>query len=121
MNEFPLTAFNWVGLDGSQLLSHITPIGRYDSDCSLPELVRAHGRHKDLGITPTSVVLFGHGDGGGGPSQVMLERLRRIRATCSASDKSGESVPLPRTGVTLSEFFENLRQTTANGQTLPDW
>ena len=26
-NNFPHTTFNWVGLDGSQVLTHMTPVG----------------------------------------------------------------------------------------------
>ena len=120
-NEFPLTTFNWVGLDGTQLLSHITPIGRYDSDCTMPEIDRAYKRHKNLDSSPESLILYGHGDGGGGPSAVMLERLRRARATGLTSDTSGEHLPLIKTGITLSQFFAHLREQTDNGTRVPDW
>jgi alpha-mannosidase len=120
-NEFPLTTFNWVGLDGTQVLSHITPIQRYDSDCTLPEIMKGYQHHKNLDVTNESLLMFGNGDGGGGPSAVMLERLRRTRAAGLHSDRSGEQLPLVKTGFTLSEFFENTRKKTNNGKSLPAW
>jgi len=65
--------------------------------------------------------MFGNGDGGGGPSAVMLERLRRTRAAGLHSDRSGEQLPLVKTGFSLSEFFENTRKKTDNGKSLPAW
>jgi alpha-mannosidase len=65
--------------------------------------------------------MFGNGDGGGGPSAVMLERLRRTRATGLHSDRSGEQLPLVKTGFSLSEFFEHTRKQTDNGKSLPAW
>jgi len=65
--------------------------------------------------------MFGNGDGGGGPSAVMLERLRRTRAAGLHSDRSGEQLPLVKTGFSLSEFFENTRKKTDNGKALPAW
>jgi len=116
-----LTTFNWVGLDGTQLLSHITPIQRYDSDCTLPEIMKGYSHHKNLDVTNESLLMFGNGDGGGGPSAVMLERLRRTRAAGLHSDRSGEQLPLVKTGFSLSEFFENTRKKTDNGKSLPAW
>lgn len=120
-NEFPLTTFNWIGLDGSQVLTHITPIGRYDSDCSIAEIDRAYKHHKNLDSSPESLILYGHGDGGGGPKPLMMERLRRARATGRRRDPAGEELPLVKTGITLSDFFENIRDKTRNGSIVPDW
>ena len=33
INVFPLTTFNWVGIDGSQVLAHMTPVDAYDAQC----------------------------------------------------------------------------------------
>lgn len=30
-NSFPHSTFNWVGLDGSQVLTHMTPVDNYNS------------------------------------------------------------------------------------------
>lgn len=49
-------------------------------------------RHnKDKGRANHSAVLFGFGDGGGGPTQIMLDRLQRVQDT----DGLPKSVPFP--------------------------
>lgn len=45
--------------------------------------------NKDKGRANHSAVLFGHGDGGGGPTQLMLDRLHRVQDT----DGLPKSVP----------------------------
>ena len=120
-NRFPYTSFNWVGLDGTQLLSHITPIQRYDSLCTMDEITRANVYHKNLDVSPDAVIAFGHGDGGGGPRPLLLERLRRARAVAMKGNGQSEEMPLLKQGSTLSDFFEHLRKTTDNGSKLPDW
>lgn len=42
------------------------------------QLVKTVKNNKDKGRANHSAVLFGFGDGGGGPTQLMLDRLRRI-------------------------------------------
>jgi len=31
VNSFPHSTFNWVGLDGSQVLTHMTPVDNYNA------------------------------------------------------------------------------------------
>lgn len=45
------------------------------------QLVKTVKNNKDKGRANHSIVLFGHGDGGGGPTQLMLDRLHRLRDT----------------------------------------
>ena len=121
VDPFPYTSFNWVGLDGSQLLSHVTPITRYDSLATVEEITRAHSGHKNQESSPDSVIAFGHGDGGGGPRPLLLERLRRARAAGLPGAGQSAEMPLVKQGGTLSQFFEHLQKTTNNGAQLPDW
>lgn len=60
----------------------------YD-DLSL-QLVKSVRNNKDKGRANHSAVLFGHGDGGGGPTQLMIDRLQRVRDT----DGLPKSVPV---------------------------
>ena len=120
-NVFPLTNFNWVGLDGSQLLAHLTPILRYDSVCTIEEITRAYPHHQDLEVAPDAVIAFGHGDGGGGPRPLLLERLRRARNVGLKSMGASEEMPLIKQGSSLSDFYSHLREISNNGKALPDW
>lgn len=48
---------------------------------SVDEAVRTERNLQDKGRASTSAFLFGYGDGGGGPTQDMLERARRLADT----------------------------------------
>ncbi|KAI9504908.1 galactose mutarotase-like domain-containing protein [Coemansia spiralis] len=78
INKFPNTTFRWVGLDGSHVLTHMTPAETYGAQCRPGELIDSVKRHKDIAYSNESLYLFGNGDGGGGPLRAMLERLRRM-------------------------------------------
>ncbi len=91
--------FVWQGLDGSEVLGHYPPADTYSSDATVPDLLRSEHEYKDHEHSGTSLLVFGYGDGGGGPTPSMLEWLRRAR------DLQG----LPRTRTATSdEFFAAL-------------
>ena len=69
------------------------------------ELAKASRQFLDHEHSRTSLLVFGYGDGGGGPTKDMLETLRR------ATDLQG----LPRTRqVTSEEFFDRLEAEPAS-------
>ena len=93
--------FTWEGVDGSRVLGHFPPADTYSSDATVPDLLRTVREYRSHDHSATSLLLFGHGDGGGGPTRAMLETLRR------AHDLQG----LPRTRVTTAaEFFDALER-----------
>ena len=71
--------FTWQGLDGSEVLTHFPPADTYNAEATVPELRGAATAYKDHPRSRHSLLVFGHGDGGGGPTAEMLERLRRMR------------------------------------------
>jgi alpha-mannosidase len=117
INKFPNTTFNWVALDGSQVLCHMPPSDTYNSNCSIEEIQRSIVNHKNRDIDESSLLVFGFGDGGGGPTTEMLEKLRRARGI---SDTVGQ---LPRVGNNgnVDSFFDNLAAKTDNGKKLVSW
>ena len=91
--------FTWQGDDGSEVLVHFPPADTYNSMADVNELLKTAREHKNLEQSRTSLLVFGHGDGGGGPTREMLENLSRVR------DLQG----LPRTRIgSPTEFFEAL-------------
>jgi alpha-mannosidase len=91
--------FVWQGIDGSEVLGHFPPGDTYNGEATVAELRRSVRDYKDHQHSRTSLLVFGHGDGGGGPTRAMLETLRRAR------DLQG----LPRTTQrTSEEFFDAL-------------
>ena len=98
-NPPPYHTFTWQGIDGSQVLAHFPPADTYNATVEVAELRRTARDYKDHDRSGRSLLVFGWGDGGGGPTPGMLETLRRV------ADLQG----VPRTAMTTSdEFFEAL-------------
>ena len=70
--------FRWVGIDGSAVLAHFPPADTYNAEATVPELRRAARDFKDHALSARSLLVFGWGDGGGGPTGQMLETLARV-------------------------------------------
>ncbi|KAM7158118.1 alpha-mannosidase 2C1 isoform 2-T2 [Molossus nigricans] len=78
VNSFPHHTFFWEGLDGSCVLAHFPPGDSYGMEGSVEEVLKTVAKNRDKGRTNHSAFLFGFGDGGGGPTQTMVDRLKRL-------------------------------------------
>lgn len=78
-NRFPHHTFHWVGNDGSRILAHMPPEDTYNSPLSPKSILHGGNRFIDSGISDEALVLYGIGDGGGGPGEGHLERHKRIK------------------------------------------
>ena len=76
-NRFPHHTFRWEGIDGSRVFTHFPPADTYNSEIAGSELARAARQFAEKGRATTSLLPFGWGDGGGGPTREMLARARR--------------------------------------------
>ncbi|KAK4936017.1 Glycoside hydrolase, 38 vacuolar alpha mannosidase [Elasticomyces elasticus] len=117
INNFPHTTFNWVSLDGSQVICHMAPSETYTADANFGDVRRSVTQHKSMDQDNTSLLVFGKGDGGGGPTRDMLEKLRRCRGV---SDTTG-MLPRVHMGRSVDEFFADLEKKIANGTKLVTW
>ncbi|XP_075753510.1 alpha-mannosidase 2C1 [Pelodiscus sinensis] len=79
VNTFPHSTFFWEGIDGSQVLTHFPPGNSYGLQGQVEEMLKTMNNNRDKGQVNHSTALFGFGDGGGGPTQKMLDRLTRMR------------------------------------------
>ena len=77
INRFPHHSFWWEGIDGSQVFTHFPPVDTYNSDLLGADLARASRQFSEHGRATRSLVPFGYGDGGGGPTREMLETAKR--------------------------------------------
>ncbi len=77
-NVLPHHSFEWEGIDGSRVFTHFPPADTYNGDASVAELVHAVRNFKDHDRATRSLYVYGHGDGGGGPTAGMIEQLRRL-------------------------------------------
>jgi alpha-mannosidase len=104
INKFPHTTFNWVALDGSQVVCHMPPSETYTSEGHFGDVKRSMSQHKSLDQDATSLLVFGKGDGGGGPTWQHIEKLRRCRGI---SDTVG-LLPRVHLGNSVDDFFDRL-------------
>jgi alpha-mannosidase len=109
-NKFPHHTFWWEGIDGTQVFTHFSPVDTYNAIMTPSQLRFAERNYKDHAGSSHSLVLYGHGDGGGGPTQTMIDRGRL------ASDL--ENVPRVTFG-TVAGFFEKSQK--EYGATAPRW
>ena len=78
-NRFPHHSFRWEGLDGTRVFTHFPPADTYGSEVSGAEVAHAARNFSDKGAATRSLLPFGWGDGGGGPTREMLARAGRLR------------------------------------------
>lgn len=77
-NRFPHSTFWWKGLDGSRVLTHFPPVETYNAAVVADELRHATDVFAEHGWSDWSLMPYGHGNGGGGPTREMVERAHRF-------------------------------------------
>ena len=105
-DAMPHHTFWWEGIDGSRVLTHFPPVDTYNSELSAAELRHAERNFADKAVASSSIVPFGYGDGGGGPSREMVARARRY------SDLDG--VPRVRMDSPVAFFAETQAEAPAD-------
>lgn len=78
-NTFPYQSFYWVAPDGSEVLSHLTPERTYCNDGTPLAVAKAERRNTQK-ETGHALLIYGVGDGGGGPSEGHVQIACRARA-----------------------------------------
>ena len=79
-NTFPHHSFDWEGIDGTRIFTHFPPAETYAAEVSQAELAHAERTFRDKMRSSHSLLLFGYGDGGGGPTREMLGRAHRAES-----------------------------------------
>ncbi|HEX4202026.1 MAG TPA: hypothetical protein VHY59_10945, partial [Chthoniobacterales bacterium] len=82
-NPFPYNLYWWEGIDGTRVLAHSfnNPETGYNARLTAPELGETWQNFIGKQVHDTTLLSFGFGDGGGGPTEEMLERYSRLQ-TC---------------------------------------
>ena len=86
VNTFPHHTLLWEGIDGSRIFTHFPPMDTYGAEVTGQNLTHAVENFKDKGHASVSLMPFGYGDGGGGPTREMLERIDRFRSLRGAPE-----------------------------------
>ncbi|BDA64598.1 alpha-mannosidase [Actinomyces capricornis] len=100
VDDFPHHTLWWEGIDGTRIFTHFPPADTYGAEVGAEELERAQSGFKDKGRTDVELFLYGYGDGGGGPTREMLQRIERT-ASLAGSPRMEHMSP--------REFFERAR------------
>ncbi|CAA9414362.1 MAG: GH38 [uncultured Rubrobacteraceae bacterium] len=108
-NRFPRDLYTWEGLDGSTVTAHHfdNPGQDYNGNVRPLDLLGTWNNFEGKRRHPETLFSFGWGDGGGGPTEEMLENFARL--------KSFPAMPRLRMAM-VEDFFEGLPKTN-----LPRW
>lgn len=126
-NKTPYDTFMWKGLDGSEVLTHFIPtrdlVGdehhalthftTYNGDITPMQIAGGWNRFQQKGLDNQFLVSYGFGDGGGGPTDKMLEYQRRMAHQMPGMPKTRPS--------TARKFYEELDARVTGDKRLPKW
>ncbi len=125
-NTMPYDTFEWRGLDGTGINTHFMTAQderkgrvpeRFSSYCPPTDFSVIDGawnRYQQKALSSEALVTFGFGDGGGGPTDDMLEKLRR-------TDKGVPYLAQSKID-TATNFFKNLKKSIdQKPELLPSW
>lgn len=131
-NMMPNDTFRWRGIDGSEVLTYFVTTCNYNktqgenitfsdrfSKTTYTGVINANQvlgtwkRYQNKDINEETMMLYGYGDGGGGPTKEMLENGRRLKYGLPG-------FPRLQTG-TQGAFFESLDKRVGSSKELPKW
>jgi len=101
INRFPHTSFVWQGLDDSAITAHVVLIHDYNEWVDVKRLREDMLHHQQSAVHPEVLIPTGYGDGGGGPTEAMIERARRVANLAGMPQVEWGSI---------EPFFERLRE-----------
>lgn len=131
-NQLPNDMFRWRGLDGSEVFTYMPTACDYDRGMGLnisfsdtrntttytgiinPNmLLGTHKRFQNLDLTENTLMLYGFGDGGGGPTAEMLETAERLKYGLPG---------IPRIKLEGERgFFDRIYEKVREKEELPSW
>ncbi len=123
-NRVPHDTLVWRGIDGSEVLTHLitTPgikqaperfFTTYNGELHPDTVMGSWTRYQDKEINNETLICYGFGDGGGGPTRNMLETSHRL-----AGGLTG--VPAVRQGFS-ADYFDRLAARVKDNKQLATW
>ena len=107
-NEFPVSVFRWRAHSGDEVLAYMQKLG-YGGEADASYVTEVRKRNLQADVVEDTFGCYGYGDGGGGCTYQMAERLRRLG--------SMPGMPSVRPG-TAAQFFAGVEKTKNE---LPVW
>lgn len=101
VNKIPYHTFKWKAIDGSEVLAHMPPEGTYNSSANPGAMIHSYDNFAEKKVSNEALVLYGIGDGGGGPNPEHLEMLKR--------EKDYRGLPRVKQGYAI-DFFNRIQK-----------
>ncbi len=121
-DKFPHDTFRLRGIDGSEVLTHFitttdfdkahTKNVTYNGRQDVSQINGTWARYSDKELNRDLLTCYGYGDGGGGPTEEMLENSRRMEKSIGRTPRVKQ--------VSVKEFFHRLEENLA-GKDVPVW
>lgn len=128
-NRMPYDTFMWRGIDGTEILTHFIPtrdyqdgpknanrtnfFTTYNGIINPSQVKGSWKRYSQKYLNQETLLAYGYGDGGGGPTTWMLENQRRLEKGIPGCPNTKQSH--------VREFFENLEAEVSTNKYLPTW
>ncbi len=122
-NRMPYDNFNWYGIDGTSVFTTFLTAKKAEDTHYFttkytpmlePSYVKgSYDRYEPKELNNNTIVTFGYGDGGGGPTDPNLENFQRMK----------HGVPgMPKVQMEFAgDYVERMRQKLENNPKLPKW
>lgn len=114
-NSMPHNTFIWKGIDGTPIFTNF--ISSYVRNLKPSVLKAAWDEYKDKKYTTEVISPFGFGDGGGGPTQEMLENYERLKRGLPGMPKAVMEMPNVYFDKAEKEFLD----TSERLKKTPEW
>lgn len=123
-NMMPYDTFKWVGIDGTDVNTYfltaqdlkrngIERYTTYSSSTRAPQIGGTYKRYQQKDLTDKVMLTYGFGDGGGGPTDDMMEMFRRV-------EKGIPGIPGAEMGF-AGDFLKELAKNMENSRHVPKW
>ena len=118
-NIMPYDSFMWKGIDGTEIFSsfitaqaakknhEIQCKTTYSGNLSAPFVLGTWDRYQQKEYNKNTVITYGYGDGGGGPTREMLEKQRRLAYGLPGLPVTKPNFLLPYLRECEKEFLNN--------------
>ena len=128
-NRMPYDAFLWQGIDGSEVFSYFLTAQKYQKDVPKQTITSYNGmltpdfvygawdRFQQKEYASEVLLAYGYGDGGGGPTEEMLETQRRLSYGIPGMPKT----KMAKTADFVSAIKQDFDTSAKEWNRLPKW
>ncbi len=128
-NTIPHDTFMWQGIDGTEIFTQFMTCQdyngynynkrgvTYNGEIKPSQILGTHARHHDKKLNDRTMITFGFGDGGGGPTAEMLETHLRTKRGIPGLPKTRMSTVAAHLDAVEKNFFKNSEELGR----LPKW